>query len=445
MRLTLKNIAKVRKADVEINGITVIAGENDTGKSTVGKALYSVFNSLYHVENQIKDERVRTISNLLDGLYLQKRNGRSNNGDRRETAEKILDKYFQQKNKRSLIKEDVLDFLFDYGEADAAFNDTIIDDVIDKIEEILAISNEEILKRVITTKLSAEFNRQINNVYSEEDGVIQLRIQNDTFEILASENQVKDTSASFPLKTEIVYLDDPFILDEVGPYRGFSGLSVFLRHSGNHRDQVRDKLTLNKQQSTFKDSKSGASVIFFIISTISFIEEILADQKLDRIYEKIDSVCDGQMISTKRNGLGYQKKGTDKVLDVKNISTGLKTFVILKTLLMNGTLEENGTIILDEPEIHLHPQWQLLFAELIVLIQKEFNMHILLNTHSPYFLQAIEVYAAKYEIADKCKYYLAQLEGDMAVINDVSDSTETIYKLLAKPFQDLENVRYEND
>ncbi len=426
MRLTLKNIAKVRKADVEINGITVIAGENDTGKSTVGKALYSVFNSLYHVENQIKDERVRTISNLLDGLYLQKRNGRSNNGDRRETAEKILDKYFQQKNKRSLIKEDVLDFLFDYGEADAAFNDTIIDDVIDKIEEILAISNEEILKRVITTKLSAEFNRQINNVYSEEDGVIQLRIQNDTFEILASENQVKDTSASFPLKTEIVYLDDPFILDEVGPYRGFSGLSVFLRHSGNHRDQVRDKLTLNKQQSTF-------------------IEEILADQKLDRIYEKIDSVCDGQMISTKRNGLGYQKKGTDKVLDVKNISTGLKTFVILKTLLMNGTLEENGTIILDEPEIHLHPQWQLLFAELIVLIQKEFNMHILLNTHSPYFLQAIEVYAAKYEIADKCKYYLAQLEGDMAVINDVSDSTETIYKLLAKPFQDLENVRYEND
>ena len=250
MRLTLENIAKVRKADVEINGITVIAGENNTGKSTVGKALYSVFNSLYHVENQIREERVRTISNLLDGLYLQKRNGRSNNNDRRETAEKILDKYFQQKDKRSLIKEDVLDFLFDYGEANAAFNDDGMDETIDKIGEILAISDEEILKRVVTTKLSAEFNRQINNVYSEENGVIQLQIQNDTFEILASENQVEDTSAAFPLKTEIVYLDDPFILDEVGPYRGFSGLSVFLRHNGNHRDQVRDKLTLNKQQST---------------------------------------------------------------------------------------------------------------------------------------------------------------------------------------------------
>lgn len=59
---------------------------------------------------------------------------------------------------------------------------------------------------------------------------------------------------------------------------------------------------------------------------------------------------------------------------------------------MNGTIEFNGTIIRDEPEIHLYAEWQLLFAELIVIIQKEFGVHILLNTHSPYFLNALEVY-----------------------------------------------------
>lgn len=431
MRLTLENIAKVRKADVEINGITVIAGENNTGKSTVGKALYSVFNSLYHVEDQMRDERVMTISNLLGALYLQIRNRGSRNVELREVAGKILDEYPQQQDKKALIRQAVLDFLFDFGEADVAFNDAGMDETVDKIGEILAISDDEILKRVIAAKLNGEFNEQINNVYREEDGTIELLIRNNTFKLFASENRVKDISTPFPLKTEIVYLDDPFVLDEVRSYRTIlrfplSESSFALRQGGTHRDQVRDKLSPKRKKTTL-------------------IDEILTDQKLDRIYEKIDVVCDGQMILMNRNGLGYQKKGTDKVLDVKNISTGLKTFVILKTLLMNGTLEENGTIILDEPEIHLHPQWQLLFAELIVLIQKEFHMHILLNTHSPYFLQAIEVYAAKYEIADKCKYYLAQLEGDMAVINDVSDSTETIYKLLAKPFQDLENVRYEND
>ena len=75
---------------------------------------------------------------------------------------------------------------------------------------------------------------------------------------------------------------------------------------------------------------------------------------------------------------------------------------------MNSYIKTRGVIILDEPEIHLHPEWQLLFAELIVLLHKEFGLHILLNTHSPYFLNAIEVYSAKYQVADKCKYYLTE-------------------------------------
>lgn len=57
MKLVLKNIGKVQNATVEINGITVIAGENDTGKSTVGKALFSVFNSLYNIDEKITAER----------------------------------------------------------------------------------------------------------------------------------------------------------------------------------------------------------------------------------------------------------------------------------------------------------------------------------------------------------------------------------------------------
>ena len=50
MKISLNNISKVKKADIEIKGITVIAGENNTGKSTVGKALWSIFNlSLIHI------------------------------------------------------------------------------------------------------------------------------------------------------------------------------------------------------------------------------------------------------------------------------------------------------------------------------------------------------------------------------------------------------------
>ena len=44
MKIKIENIGFVKIADVEINGITVIAGENNTGKSTIGKSLYSIFN-----------------------------------------------------------------------------------------------------------------------------------------------------------------------------------------------------------------------------------------------------------------------------------------------------------------------------------------------------------------------------------------------------------------
>lgn len=59
MKISLRNIGKLREADVEINGVTVIAGENNTGKSTVGKALFSVFNGFFEVKRTIKDDKFR--------------------------------------------------------------------------------------------------------------------------------------------------------------------------------------------------------------------------------------------------------------------------------------------------------------------------------------------------------------------------------------------------
>lgn len=51
MRFQIKNIAKVKSASIELNGLTVIAGENGSGKSTVGKMLFSVIQVLKSTQN----------------------------------------------------------------------------------------------------------------------------------------------------------------------------------------------------------------------------------------------------------------------------------------------------------------------------------------------------------------------------------------------------------
>lgn len=138
----------------------------------------------------------------------------------------------------------------------------------------------------------------------------------------------------------------------------------------------------------------------------------------------------------------YRAEGLQGNLKMINLSTGMKNFVILKQLLQNGSIDENGIVILDEPEIHLHPEWQLKFAEIIVLLQIEFGVHVLLNTHSPYFLNAIEVYTNKYGIGDKCRYYLAEEKNGRVGMEDVTNEVERIYAKLARPLQDLENMGY---
>lgn len=419
MKLSLKNIGKIGEASVEINGITVIAGENDTGKSTVGRALFAVFNSFSHMNRKIELERTGNIDNLILMMQLgmSKRMARGIS-IKKHYAQNMIDEIELYRDDPEAIRKWLVETVFQYeGNYGEYADDETIDEFVLRIRASLNVSDGDVFKSMLEKKLGAEFNRQVNNVFCDTIGEIALSIKDRNMTVEIEDNNVRAVDGDMELLAEAVYLDDPFVLDEIH-YDYFRPDSNAL----NHREHL--KIRLNKE----KDR--------------NLIEEIITNNKLESIYNKISMVCSGDIVRNKQGDLGYRRKNSDKVLDVKNLSTGFKTFAIVKTLLQNGTIESNGTIILDEPEIHLHPEWQLLFAELIVLIQKEFGVHILLNTHSPYFLNAIEVYAAKYGVDDKCKYYLAFSEGDISNIQDVTNNIEAIYSKLARPLQDLENERY---
>ena len=94
-------------------------------------------------------------------------------------------------------------------------------------------------------------------------------------------------------------------------------------------------------------------------------DEIAMERHLNVLMEKVVSLCPGHFEkSGSRDHLIYLEGGFVRGLEPGNLSAGLKTFAIMKVLLKSGALEAGGTIILDEPEIHLHPAWQLAFAEI---------------------------------------------------------------------------------
>ena len=422
MKLSIRNVGKLKEADVEINGITVITGENDTGKSTVGKVLWSVFNSFYKVYEQIENERIDFVN---EQIYSYVKNLDKSDNVKKKTLDMAID-IIQNYSIYYRNEENIKNYITEKFKENNYFVDAkVIEELTGDLYVVLGIKSIEIISSIIEQKLSTEFHDEIKNknTESQEETSVELYIRNKILNFNIEEGinvagefveNLKGDIDDFDLATEAVFIDNPFIIDDIE--------NIFEQKKKNYRQHLVSKLYYNRNENTVK--------------------KMYVNEKLEKIYKKLNSIASGK-ITIKNLDVYY--KDSKMEINAKNLSTGLKTFAIIKMLLQNGTLEENGTIILDEPEIHLHPEWQLKFAELIVLLQKEFGMHILLTTHSPYFLNAIEVFSERHKIDDKCKYYVAENEGNSSIIKDVTGNTREIYRKLARPIQDLENIRYSSD
>ena len=91
------------------------------------------------------------------------------------------------------------------------------------------------------------------------------------------------------------------------------------------------------------------------------IEGLEIKRKLAEIFSLFQQIIPGSIVRQRRRFV-LKMDDQDGVLNVENWSAGIKSFAILRRLLENGTLHEKGVLILDEPEIHLHPEWQLRFS-----------------------------------------------------------------------------------
>lgn len=424
MQLKINNIGKIKSATFEFNGITVIAGNNNTGKSTVGKvlfALFSKFNNINKSIEQYKNEAIiarvfkalslyqsdeKSILSLLDSPY-------------------VLDMFKREKRKTCYTPEDIEEWLNLFSQSDK------LKLTLKDIKEIFDSSSEEI-NRLATNRIKAEivtkyfndiFDNQINNMTNIDPALVNLNIKDNDIKVEFIENECSFVEDNIKLINKAIYVDDPYIID--------SPLDTY-HHNLKGRNEINN--CLNK----LLHSKENNEII----------EQILAKDKYKEIEEKINLVINGQLIPNKDGNYTLENKEYPNGINVSNLSTGLKSFLIIKKLITDNLIINRDILILDEPEIHLHPEWQIVYAELLVLLQKYFDLTILLTTHSPFFLRAIEVFSRKYYLNDKCKYYLALENEHLQVTFEEVKDTSLIYDKMAKAFfllNDIEDSLVDNN
>ena len=435
MNLKIKDFGVIKNADIKVDGITVITGNNNTGKSTIGKVFFSYFNSFHDMEikidNVLKKKRYADYMEYLTNVLLDITELKDISRQFiRISIRKLSNKFVW--NKEPVEGDEIEKIIQEVGNRYNVQSQDI--KIIQKLmvrayEEKLFdkynadIDESEIEKEIVTRYFNLIFDGQINSLSEQKDANISINIQGKNLSLVFIDNQCQSIVGNLTILHQAFYLDDPFIADELNDR--LRNLSLY---DENQLLSIREHLLLNLSDLQENSLDKVADAVIF-------------KDKLGEIDTLLNNVVEGEFIID-NDGLKLNQVKYMRPIKVSNLSTGLKSFVIIKRLLELGNLRNKDVLILDEPEIHLHPEWQIIYAKLIVLLQQKFDLSIIVTTHSVEFLDAIDYYSKYYKINDKCNYYMSVEKDGGFEFQHVEGDLDKIYEKMIRPGLILDKLKY---
>ncbi len=315
-------------------------------------------------------------------------------------------------------------------EEDAVLRELIIDEFISDLREIFTERRDEQSKYSTSfgNVIKNAFRGEINNKRAEnKKGVISLNhnasaILDCVFEDNIIDHMHVEESMLPELFEDATLLESPFVLN--------------LRPS------------LNFFRGSYENPFNIEYTTSDLLQKLAFATSSAAPQSDDtnntlevNISNVIGKTIEGRIyFDQKRDDFLFLND--DKVeVRIANTASGVKTLGIIQMLATAGILNGTNLFIIDEPEVHLHPAWQIVCAEVIATLVAKYNVYCVVSSHSPYFLQAIEAYVSTYKMKHLTKFYLSEKAKGICTFQDVTQDTEPLYSLLAEPMKQIMYLR----
>jgi len=415
MIFKIKNFGKIADANIKLDGITVICGYNDTGKSTVGKAVFSFFNALTDYKNKIDAQKNSKLHAAI----------RNYAADPMDLPVKVLypenSMDFISKHDNYFSLDEVKEFL------ELSYGVKLPKDRLVSLVEYLNIPEIDILNESVFRYIFNVMNGQIKNVYSSNYSHCSIsgEIQDFTNTIKINK-QFCNCELAEPIEHSVYYINNPFVLDLLNnPDR------MNVLRSMNPMDRSAVYAIIKAQADINADFMSNILDSVINRSDLKKVEGVL---KL--AYRGDTKISNGKYFYTDENGNDF---------DFRNISAGLKSFALIERLLETGVLKKKDVLILDEPEIYLHSEWQMYYAELIVLLQKFFDLTILLVTHSFQFLESLDFFMKKHGISSKGNYYIPETTENGFIMRACGNNPDDLKQNLSAGSVKLANLEIDYD
>ncbi len=415
MQIKLRNIGMLEKAELNLNSLTLIAGENDNGKSTIGKVIFCIIKAINKYKDELQESKEHKLKERLENLFFFTRNILTHNPVLKNTEDiyfLILDEYTLEE--KLLKLEELILTVRDKSDLKD------IEKIEKVLKEIYIIKDEpEDDKKYIESALNKAFFSEFDSsilLNGKEDG--QITLLENSLELIniriSKDNKLSLIEDVEPIQLkDATFIETPLILNNHDLLiRSQSGLSLNKR---------------NIERLGFPYTTLHTKDLFDKLKKISF-SIFLNDEFEDTILKEIQKIIDGNIVyDNKQRDFIYSKN--EKAISIKNTASGIKSFGILQLLLENDILNQNSILIIDEPENHLHPKWQLKYAKVLVTLAKN-GVKILIASHSPYMIEAIKRYSDLENLEESTNFYLAENS-----IIESRDRLEDIFKTLEEPFE----------
>lgn len=453
MKAAYKNIGLIAEAEIDLNGITVIAAPNNSGKSFLAKGFYMFLETLidfkkeyFNFRNDILVKKLNQFFRLLNRAltpedrenfidYFENRNGDSNFEEflslgfdaESETIEHRFS--FRLLEARESDEGDLRKVIELLGELSQDFlQDTAPLALIKEILSYFEYLDDKKLQLVLESKIEAYFGNDLLSHESEGTARFGLLDNGSLFEnltILDIEFNLDtvvriESQPSLNEFTKILYLDSFINLEDYNSSRHFR-YPRFLRRTKNDIRTRTDEI--------FSD------LIEFEEDINPFRDDISLQNKL---FSEINRIIGGNIEKNGRDII-FSKDGYNYSL--KNTATGVKIFGVLQLLLKKYQLTPDLFMIIDEPETNLHPVWQVKLAEIIVLLNKELGVQFMINSHSSNFIEGIKLYSELYECEQATSFYLINTEQyGRHIVENVSHNIQLAYDQLNGSLDILDEV-----